>query len=82
MLSSTVLARGERAAVVCEELAHGGPQGLCVYWVTLIFCEFGGAVAHGRSVTTVVLSMVDCGFCLVGCVCAREGGRETSKREP
>ena len=52
----------KRAAVVCEELAHGGPQGLCV-WVTLLFCEFGGAVAHGRSVTTAVLSVVECGFC-------------------
>ena len=46
-------------------------RSLCV-WVTLIFCEFGGAVAHGRSVTTAVLSVGECGFCLVGCVCERE----------
>ena len=66
---------------MCEVLAHGGPQGLCV-WVTLLFCEFGGAVAHGRSVTTAVLSVAECGFCLVGCMCMRERGRETTKREP
>ena len=66
---------------MCEELAHGGPQGLCV-WVTLLFCEFDGAVAHGRSFTTAVLSVADCGFVLVGCVCERERGRKTSKREP
>ena len=57
LISSTVLARGERAAVVCEEFAHGGPKGLCVR-VTLLFCEFGGgAVAHGRSVTIAVRSV-------------------------
>ena len=66
---------------MCEELAHGGPQGLCV-WVTLLFCEFGGAVARGRSVTTAVLSVAKCDFCLVGCVCVSERGRETIKREP
>ena len=67
MLSSTVLARGERAAVVCEELTHGGPQGLCI-WVTLLFCEFAGAVAFGQFVTTAVLSVAERGFCLVVCV--------------
>ena len=66
---------------MCEELAHGGLQGLCV-WVTLLFCEFGGAIAHGRSVTTAVLSVAKCVFCLVGCVCACERERETSKHEP
>ena len=54
---------------------NGGPQGLCV-WVTVLFCEFGGAVAHGRSVTTAVLSMAEFGFCLVGCVCVCERERE------
>ena len=81
MLASTVLVRGERAAVVCEELAHSGPQGLCV-WVTLLFCKFGGTVAQGRSVSTAVLSVTECGFCLVGCVSKSEGETETSKREP
>ena len=66
---------------MCEELAHGGLQGLCV-WVTLLFCEFGGAVVHGRSITTAVLSVAECGFCLVARVCVCERGRETSKREP
>ena len=64
---------------MCEELAHGGPQGLCV-WVTLVFREFGGAVAHGGSVTTAVLSVAS--VWLVVCVCERERGRGTSKRGP
>ena len=60
---------------MCEELAHGGPQGPCV-WVTLLFCEFefGGAVAHGRYITTAVLSVAS--VWLVVCVCVRERERD------
>ena len=70
-----VLARGERVAIVCEELAHGGPQSRCV-WVTLLFCEFDGAVAYGRSVTTAVLSVAS--VWLVLCVCERGRERQAS----
>ena len=61
---------------MCEELAHGGPQGLFCVWVTLLFCEVGGAVAHGRSVTAAVLSVAECGSCLVGCMFVRERGSD------
>ena len=60
---------------MCEELAHGGPQGLCV-WVTLLFCEFDGAVAHVRSVTFAVLSVAS--VWLVVCVSERKGERQAS----
>ena len=63
---------------MCEEHAHDCPQGLCV-WVKLLFCEFGGAVAHGRSVTTAVLSVADVtSVWLVVCVKEREGERQAS----
>ena len=61
---------------MCEELATAVRKVFLCVWVTLLFCEFGGAVAHGRSVTTDVLSVAECGFCLVGCVCVRERGGE------